>query len=391
MDMSGNLLMLAYRIYRRNPKFFLINVSSFAIVGLIISLIIPKLYLSTGSFMPPMDSADNVSGLLTMTSALTKAAGGLGGIGKSVGLPGALQEADVYAAICESRTVREIVIKKCNLYYEYKLDKIALKDTLKAMEKAVKELKKNTLIDVTPENIVKLSAISKDPNKSADIVNAYIWALDEYNKMSSRTRSKKVREFLEYRIAKHLKELKDAEDSLEVFQSRHKTISLTDEMKEAIKTAAVLEANMMSNQVKIEAMSNYMNESNPELITLKNENVAIKSRLTDFKTGKSDLFVPFRSAPSIGMELTRRWRTVRILEELYSILLMQYEQAKVNEARDAPTIQVLDYGKVPVKKYKPKRAIIVIASLILGAFMSFMLLFIADYRKTLKHNSNTLN
>ena len=58
-----------------------------------------------------------------------------------------------------------------------------------------------------------------------------------------------------------------------------------------------------------------------------------------------------------------------IYKEVYPIMKRKYEEAKINEARDTPTIQVLDPASKPFKKYKPKRLMIVLFS----SFMCFII------------------
>ncbi|GAH55535.1 unnamed protein product, partial [marine sediment metagenome] len=47
---------------------------------------------------------------------------------------------------------------------------------------------------------------------------------------------------------------------------------------------------------------------------------------------------------------------------LLEFLYPQYEQARLQEARDEPTLLALDYPQVPQRKAKPKRLLIVLAS-----------------------------
>ena len=43
---------------------------------------------------------------------------------------------------------------------------------------------------------------------------------------------------------------------------------------------------------------------------------------------------------------------------------MEYEEAKIEEAKDIPTVQVLDIAKVPERKSKPRRVLLVISILL---------------------------
>jgi uncharacterized protein involved in exopolysaccharide biosynthesis len=62
--------------------------------------------------------------------------------------------------------------------------------------------------------------------------------------------------------------------------------------------------------------------------------------------------------PRLSLEFGKLLRDVKIQETLFGLLTEQYEHAKIQEAKDTPTIQVLDVAKLPEKKSRPKRLII---------------------------------
>jgi uncharacterized protein involved in exopolysaccharide biosynthesis len=51
---------------------------------------------------------------------------------------------------------------------------------------------------------------------------------------------------------------------------------------------------------------------------------------------------------------------VKYYEFLYELLAKQYELAKIDEAKDATVIQVLDIAIEPDRKSKPRRSLIVL-------------------------------
>ena len=71
-----------------------------------------------------------------------------------------------------------------------------------------------------------------------------------------------------------------------------------------------------------------------------------------------------------GMGHIRLMREVKYNEALFEALAKQYELARVEEAREAPLVQVLDRATPPEKKSGPKRAQIVILATLGGFFAS---------------------
>jgi uncharacterized protein involved in exopolysaccharide biosynthesis len=60
------------------------------------------------------------------------------------------------------------------------------------------------------------------------------------------------------------------------------------------------------------------------------------------------------SVPALALDYGRLARDLKIQETLYAMLISQYEQAKLAEARDTPTVQVLDPAIPAERKSKPK-------------------------------------
>ncbi len=93
--------------------------------------------------------------------------------------------------------------------------------------------------------------------------------------------------------------------------------------------------------------------------------------------------------PSLGLELGRLMRELKVQETIYTLLTSQYEQAKVNEAKENVTIQVIDYAIPPTKKSKPSTTLNVliagVSSIFLGIFLVFFLDFWKKFREELKN------
>jgi capsular polysaccharide biosynthesis protein len=63
---------------------------------------------------------------------------------------------------------------------------------------------------------------------------------------------------------------------------------------------------------------------------------------------------------------------------LHEVLNTQLEQAKIMEAKDMPTISVLDWAVPPTNKFKPKRIYIVVTAMILSFVFSVVYAVVHD-------------
>jgi tyrosine-protein kinase Etk/Wzc len=92
-----------------------------------------------------------------------------------------------------------------------------------------------------------------------------------------------------------------------------------------------------------------------------------------------DFYIPFSELPDLGMQLARLTREFKIQESVFELLTSQYELAKIEEAKDVNTIQVLDRAVPPDKRSKPKRKIMVILSTFVAFFFSVFLAFFLEF------------
>ncbi len=82
-----------------------------------------------------------------------------------------------------------------------------------------------------------------------------------------------------------------------------------------------------------------------------------------------DLYPSLRKLPVLGVTYADLFRRAKVQEAVFETLTKQYELAKVEEARETPSVKVLDEGNVPEKKSFPPRIILII----LGTGFAFIL------------------
>jgi len=71
-------------------------------------------------------------------------------------------------------------------------------------------------------------------------------------------------------------------------------------------------------------------------------------------------------------------RDLKMQETLYALLMAQYEQAKISEARDTPTVQVLDPAIPAERKSRPKISLNVLIAGILSLFIGIFWAFVRE-------------
>lgn len=360
--------------YRR---FIFVNLLGVCVVVAILSLFLPSWYTARTSILPPQREG------LSLTSSPV---GGIAEFGTSMSLPFMATLSDVIAAILKSRAVAIGVIDKENLMEIYNAE---------TKENALKELFSRTEVGVTSEGIIFLSFEDKDKFKAAKVANRFVEELDRVNQETNISQAKNARVFIEERLAQTKKELSKAEEKLRRFQEENKAISLNEQMKAAIEGAADLKAQMMASEIELNVLRNTMSPSHPQIQRLKSRIKEIKKQLDTWEFGnqkenpeeEKTLDVPFSQVPTLSMELARLVREVRIQSSVFELLTNQYEQYKIQETRDTPTIQVLDKAFPPERRSKPKRAFLVALAGFLSLITSVGFVFGLEYFKKSKEKN----
>jgi tyrosine-protein kinase Etk/Wzc len=368
-------ILIAYR------RFIFFNFLGVCVVVAILSLFLPNWYTASTTLLPPRREGLGLG--MSLTSSLT---GGLSEFGTSMSLPLMVSPSDVIAAILKSRSVALAVVEKENLMKIY--------DT-KTEENALRELYSHTEVKVTPEGLISLSFEDKDRVKAASVANCFVEELDRVNRETNTSQAKNARVFIEERLVQTKKDLTEAEENLKKFQEENKAISLDEQMKASIEGAADLKAQMVAAEIELNVLRKTMSPSHPQILGLKSRINELKRQLDiwtlgdqkEETSGKKGLDVPFVEVPALSMELARLVREVKIQSAVFELLTNQYEQYKIQETRDTPTIQVLDKAFPPERRSKPRRAFLVGIAGIVSLATSVIFVFGLEYFKKSKERN----
>jgi capsule polysaccharide export protein KpsE/RkpR len=349
-------------------KFISIVTIVFTVLGIILAFVLPKEYEGKATVLPSANSS-GLLGMLGMGSAVSSVAkqftpllGGAAQIGNGFN----------YLAILNSRDAMERVVRKFDLVKVY-----SISDS--SMEKTIKELRSNTNFEIGEYEQVIVKVLDKDPLRAAAMANYYVDILNEINGSLSSEDARNLRMVIENRYLKNVSDLENAEDSLRFFQQKYGAFSLPEQAKASVTAGAELESQLILSQVKLSALEEQMSTTSPEVQMLNDQIQALKQKMKDLNTGgglKSSgdfsVFVPFKDVPGKTMQYLDLYRDVEIQTKLMETIYPMYEQARLEEAKETPTVLVLDRAVPPEKKARPMRLLIILSSFFLGMILSVM-------------------
>jgi capsule polysaccharide export protein KpsE/RkpR len=301
-----------------------------ALATLGVSLMLPKIYESTATLLPQLESNTGLG-----LGALL-ASGGAGTAAQSLGisLPGApATPTDVFLAMLKSRIMADEVIRQFNLMERY--EKKTMQETRLALENA-------TRIVITKEKVIKITVEDKDPQLASDIANFYVSNLDRLNQTLSVSKARENRKFIEQRVAETQVALIKVENALKEFQTQNRTVGIEAQSKAMIEATATIQAQIMAQEVQLQVMGSYLSPDNPDVARVRSGISELRKQLQIMESGKAgkdrlpgDRLRPaITSVPGLALEYGRLARDLKVQETLYALLISQYEQAKLTEARE---------------------------------------------------------
>lgn len=311
----------------------------------------------------------------------------LEGLGASKGGPTILE---TMRALFVSRRMAETVITKLDLKSYYGVE---------SMSQAVDILRGEASFYRTIDKTFEITVLSKDPLMAAKIANAYAVEVDNLNRDISLASTRRHRAFVEERLAEKTKALEAAESALKEFQTQHRTFQVTEQAEAAMEAVADLHGQIVEREVGLAALRAYATPNHPQLSQyqaeiselrrqldrLEQDQVAgrMPKRQGDRSLAKRPLLA-FEETPALAIEYLHLMRQVKVEEALYGMLLGTLEQAKMNEVKDLPTIEVLDAAIPPEVKARPRTLQNVAAAFAFSLVLGILLAFLLNYLEWLK-------
>lgn len=245
-------------------------------------------------------------------------------------------------------------------------------------------------VDPTKGSAITITVQTDDPVLAAQIANTYVTELERYNRESNITKAKRLRLFLEERLAQANQELVWAQGELRTFQEQHKALSISDQAKQTLSTLAELEAKKLQLQIQMAAQEQFVRESHTQVKALQAQIDAIQKNIEQLKyanvrahntkdDGTLEYYVPLDQVPLLSFQESRLLLEVGTKAKVVELLTTQLEQTKLDETRELPTITILDPAVVSQDPVKPKVKVILILGAVIGMFGGIMLAFVVTY------------
>jgi tyrosine-protein kinase Etk/Wzc len=324
-------------------------------IGLILCLVLPVRYTATTEIMPPKQT-QSISSLLNsqlMVGSLAEAAGG-----------GLLTNPnEVYIGLLKSRPVADTIIHEFHLLTVYRA---------KDMTAARRELAKRTNIFSQPSTMISVSVSDPDKARAAAMANAYIEQLRALTGALSMTEAGRRRVFFQNQLNNEKEALIAAEENFQDVQQKRGLVHLDTQADEIIRSVASLRGQIEAKEVEVQALRTYSTDRNPDVQLAEDELATLQkqaARLQQNDSPSTFSSMGLKNVPKAGMDYIRAQREAQYQQALFDVLMKQYEAAKLDEAKEAAVIQVVEPAIPPDRKTSPRPLLILALSLVLGFFL----------------------
>src|SRR6266478_5467482 len=344
------------------------------VLSLVVALLIPSRYVATTQLMPPDNQSG--SGAAAFLAAAGRSGGGLAGLAGD--LLGTKNSGALFVGILSSRTVQDRMIDQFDLRKEYRASK---------MEDARVDLARHTGISEDRKSgILSVSVWDHDPQRAAALATAYVGELDRLVAQVSTSAAKRERIFLEERLRAVKQDLDASAMKFSEFASKNTAIDIPAQGKAMVEAAATLQGQLIAAESELHGLEAIYTDQNVRV-------KALHARVSELRTqlgkmggdsgaagalsSKSDpsLYPSIRQLPLLGVTYADLYRQTKIEETVFELLTQQYELAKVQEAKEIPSVKILDAAVVPTKKSFPHRLSLITAGTVFAIFVVCAWLF----------------
>lgn len=365
---AGDQILLLARLLWEHRQFVGALVLRGTLLALLVALLMPATYDSETQLMPP----EQHSGALSMLAAMVgNVSGGVTGGGSALNMVGNLLGAKttgaLYVRMLESETIQDQLINRFNLRKVY---------WVKTYKQARKKLSNRTEISEDKKSgVISITVTDKNPQRAADLAHAYVEELNQMLVNLDTSSAHRERVFLEEHLKIVKKDLDASARAFSEFASKNTAIDIKEQGKAMVESAAIVKGQLIAAQSELSGLEQIYAPGNVRVRLLQGRVAELQRQLQKLGGSPNDessgttsdqMYPSIRQLPILGVRYYDLYRDLKINETVYEILTKEYEVARVEEAKEVPTVAVIDSARYPEKRSGPPRTIITLV----GAFLS---------------------
>jgi len=360
------------------------------VLASLVTVLLPNHYDGITEIVPGENQGGGAMGVLS--KLVGGATGGLGGALDPTSLMGLKTPGAFYIEVMKSRTVQDRLIDRFNLrrhysrigrwfpsVYKYRLGPKLFEGDYYTTRK---QLKRFTDFDENKRSgVVTITYTDYDRATAAKIANAYVEELNTLAAQLNTSDAHRERMFLEERLKSAKQDLDQASLALSQFSSKNAVMDPQNQGRTMMDAAGRLQGELIASETELKVQQQIYSDDNIKVRTTKARIAELQSQLKqlmgnsgatpgDAGAKGSQLYPSMRALPILGYQYSDLYRQAKIQETVYEFLTQQYEMARIQEAKELPTVRVVDLAVPPERKSGPFRSVIVLLCLVAGVVLA---------------------
>lgn len=216
--------------------------------------------------------------------------------------------------------------------------------------------------------IVALRYIHPEPEHAEKVLNT---VANNYLRQNVERKGEEAEQTLEY-LRQQLPALREkleiSEAQLNQYRTSQGSADLMAETQLLLQQSAELEALRLGLAQEREQLLQRYQPTHPSV-------QALDAQVRDVQNNVDQLDKRIANLPETQQKLLRLTRDVQVNTELYTSLLNSSQQLEVAKAGTVGSVRIVDYAGQPRRPVKPKKALILALSVLLGGVLGVMLVF----------------
>lgn len=255
--------------------------------------------------------------------------------------------------------------------------------------------------------VVSLSCEDTDPKRAMQLAEYFGEVGNQVFGRVSVSSAREERVFLESQVEKARQDVDDSSKKLRDFQEAHKIIDLPEQSKAVISAMASIKGELISKQLELSYLTSFSARTEASVVQLQQQIAIMQSKLKQLEDAEqlslaagsagsahagsgsdSEFFPGAMSVPALRLQLEDLMREQKIRETVFSLMTQRYEMARVDEARDTSTFQILDHPTLPTHQSRPKKRMFAFLGLVGGFALGALWVVLPSWwrRQTAKHS-----
>ena len=319
-------------------------------------------YPATVQLMPPDSSSGGGLAQLALPSIMKSP--GLAGLSGLAGdLLGGKSTGALFIKVLQSQTVENRIIDRFNLRDYF---------SMSAYENARKKLEsRTTIVEDKKSGVIAITFRDRHPQFAADVANAYVEELDHAMSQVATSAARREREFIEQRLAEEKKALDQAAQKFGQFSSTNMALDIPEQTRVMVEASARLQGELIAARSELQGLEQVYTPENTRVKTVQARINELERELARMNSGaqsaaaksSTNPYPSIKNLPLIGLQWTDLYRDTKIHETVYELLTQQFEVARIQEAREIPTVKVLDKATPPEKRHPDIPTVVLLATL----------------------------